>query len=330
MPTRRGLLLAAAGATPALHHPALALSVPEPPAWAPSHPIRLVVPYPPGGVIDLLGRLLAEALPPRLGQPLVVENLPGAGSVIGAQAIQRAAPDGHSLLLTTSTTFAVAPTLYRRPPFDPVRDFTAIALLAATTFVLVVRTEGPASLAAFIAGSKAAQGRISYGTSGAGTPHHIGFELLKQIAGFEATHIPYRGTAAALVDLLAGRLDVMIADIPPAVEHIRAGTLRPLAVTNRERLAALPEVPTLIEQGLPGCEAPGWVGVAAPAGVPVAAARALSAAVVQTMAQPAWRVRVEALALLPMLMGAEDFSSFIPAEIARWAPVIRASGASAD
>ncbi len=173
-------------------------------------------------------------------------------------------------------------------------------------------------------------GRISYGTSGAGTPHHIGFELLKQLAGFEATHVPYRGTAAALTDLLGGRIDVMIADIPPAVEHIRAGTLRPLAVTNRERLAALPDVPTLIEQGLPGCEAPGWVGVAAPAGVPADVARTLSAAITETMAQPAWKARVEALALLPMLMGAEDFSRFIPAEIARWAPVIRASGASAD
>ena len=332
MPTRRGLLLAASTTlvSTTLATPAVALSVPVPPAWAPSHPIRLVVPYPPAGVIDLLGRLLAEALPPRLGQPLVVENMPGAGSIIGAQAIQRTAPDGHSLLLTTSTTFAVVPTLYRRPPFDPVRDFTAVALLAATTFVLVVRTNGPASLPAFIARAKAAGGRISYGTSGAGTPHHIGFELLKQLAGFEATHVPYRGTAAALTDLLGGRIDVMIADIPPAVEHIRAGTLRPLAVTNRDRLAALPEVPTLIEQGLPGCEAPGWVGVAAPAGVPVEIARALSAAITETMGQPAWKAKVEALALLPMLMCAEDFTRFIPAEIARWAPVIRASGASAD
>ena len=332
MPTRRGLLLGAipALATPALPTPASALSVPVPPAWAPTHPIRLVIPFPPAGVIDLLGRLLAEALPPRLGQPLVVENMPGAGSIIGAQAIQRAAPDGHSLVLATSTTFAVAPTLYRRPPFAPLRDFTPVALLAATTFVLVVRTAGPKSLAEFIAQAKAAGGRVSYGTSGAGTPHHIGFELLKQLAGFEATHVPYRGSAAALTDLLGGRLDVMIADIPPALEHIRAGTLRPLAVTNRERLAVLPELPTLIEQGLPGCEAPGWVGVAAPAGLPADATRALSASITETLGQPAWKAKVEALALLPMLMGAEDFSRFIPAEIARWAPVIRASGASAD
>ncbi len=330
MPTRRGLLLAAL-VQPVLVHPFVVRpALAQPAIWGPTHPFRLVVPYPPGGVIDLLGRLLAEALPPKLGQPMVVENLPGAGSVIGAQAVQRANPDAHTWLLATSTTFAVAPTLYRRPPFDPVRDFTAIALLAATTFVLVVRAEGPTSLAAFIALAKAAQGRISYGTSGAGTPHHIGFELLKQTAGFEATHVPYRGTTAALTDLLGGRIDVMIADIPPAVEHIRAGTLRPLAVTNRQRLTALPEVPTLIEQGLPGCEAPGWVGIAGPAGIGEVPARLLSAAILETMAEPAWRARVEALALLPMPMGAAEFSRFIPAEIARWAPVIRASGASAD
>jgi tripartite-type tricarboxylate transporter receptor subunit TctC len=326
MPTRRGLLLAGL-TSPALASPALA----QPAFWGPTHAFRLVVPYPPGGVIDLLGRLLAEALPPKLGQPIVVENLPGGGTIVGAQAVLRAPPDAHTWLVCTSTTFAVVPTLHSRPPFDPVRDFAPIALLAQTTFALVVRAaDGPRSMPEFVARAKAAKGGFSFGTSGPGTPHHIGFELLKQVAGFEATHVPYRGAAAAVVDLLGGRIDAMIADIPPAIEHIRAGTLRALAVTNRERLKVLPEVPTLIEQGFPGCEAPGWVGLATQAGAPPPAPGLLSAAVLETLREPAWLARVEALALLPDYRDATSFGAFIPAEIARWAPVIRASGARAD
>ncbi len=323
MPTKRGLL-ASLLALPALAQPAAN-------PWLPSRSIRLVVPFPPGGVIDLLARLLAEALPPKLGQAVVVENLPGAGTIVGAQAVQRAAPDGHTWLMPTSTTFAVVPSLHRTPPFNPARDFTAISLLAATTFALVVRSgDGPKTLPEFIARAKAAAGRTSFGTSGPGTPHHVGFELFKQRAGFEATHVPYRGAAAAVTDLLGGRIDVMIADLPPAIEHIRAGTLRPLAVTNRERLKVLPEVATLIEQGFPGCEAPGWVGLAAPAGLPEPVAQSLAGTILATLREPAWLARVEALALLPDFRDHAAFSRYIPEEIARWAPVIHASGARAD
>ncbi len=323
MLARRALLLGAGTL------PVVAQAQAQP--WMPSRSIRLVIPFPPGGVIDLLGRLLAEALPPRLGQNVVVENLPGGGTIVGAQVVRRAAPDGHTWLMPTSTTFAVVPTLHNPPPFDPSRDFTPIALLAATTFALVVRaSDGPASLPEFIAKARAAKGATSFGTSGPGTPHHIGFELFKQRAGFEATHVPYRGAAAAVVDLLGGRIDVMIADIPPAIEHIRAGTLRPLAVTNRERLKVLPQVPTLIEQGFPGCEAPGWVGLAGPAGMPPALAQSLSASILAVLREPAWLARVEALALLPDYREQAGFSSYIPEELARWAPVIRASGARAE
>jgi len=300
-------------------------------ARAQERPLRLIVPYPPGGASDLLGRLLAELLAAGLHLPAQVENLPGAATVIGARAAAAAPADGSTLLLATSTTLAINPAMQKALAYDPVRDFAPVALVATVPFVLAVRSAGgPADLAGFLALARARPEALTYGTAGPGSPHHLAMVMLASLAGVSLTQVPYRGSAPGLVDLVGGRLDAMMVDLAPALPFLQSGALRVLAVTPAERLAALPEVPTVAEAGLPGYAMGAWQGLVAPAATPSAVVARLAEAVLAGLARPEATRRLAALSLAPQPLGPEAFARFIRAEIARWAPIVQASGATLD
>ncbi|WP_439548953.1 Bug family tripartite tricarboxylate transporter substrate binding protein [Falsiroseomonas sp.] len=289
----------------------------------PVRPIRLIVAAPPGGGGDTVGRLVAGGLSTRLGQPVVVENRAGAAGNIGAEALVRAAPDGYTLLLPF-TGHVINPSLFRRLPFDPVRDFAPVALVASNQTVLVVRTNSPyRSLQDLIAAAKAAPGRLNGGFLPAST-QHLATEMLFHQAGIEAVGVPYRGNAQAMNDLLGGSLDFMFYTMT-AVPQIEAGQLRALVVTEPRRSRLLPDVPTTAEAGLPDLVAPGWYGLLAPAGTPAPVIARLSEAVRTVLAEEEVRTRLAAIGCEPLASTPEEFVEFIRREIPRWASVVRAA-----
>src|SRR6266567_4968724 len=220
----------------------------------PSRTIKMIVPYPAGGTTDFLGRLVADQLKTGLGATVIVENKPGAATTLGAEQVARAEPDGHTLLMATSTTLAINKTLYKKLPYDPVKDFTPIALVAAVPFALIVNPQVPAkTLPEFIAYARSKPG-LAYGSAGNGSPQHLGAEMLKAAAAIDIRHVPYRGSAPAMLDVIAGHIPFMVVDLQPALQQIREGKVRVLGVTTLRRLAAAPEIPTLTESGLPGFE----------------------------------------------------------------------------
>jgi len=236
----------------------------------PSQTIKLIVPYPAGGTTDLLGRMISDELQIGLGGTVIVENRPGAGTTIAAEQVARAAPDGYTLLLATSTTLAINKTLYRHLPYDPVKDFTPIALVAGVPFALIVNPQVPAkTLSEFIAYAKSKPG-LTYGSAGNGSPQHLGAEMLKAAAGIEISHVAYRGSMQAMLDVIAGHISFMVMDLQPALPQIKEGKVRVLGVTTATRVDVAPEIPTLAEQGLKGFELAAWQGVVGPAGLPAA------------------------------------------------------------
>jgi tripartite-type tricarboxylate transporter receptor subunit TctC len=297
----------------------------------PSRTIKLVVPYPAGGTTDLLGRLVADQLKSGLGATVVVENKPGAGTTLGAEQGARAEPDGYTLLMATSTTLAINKTLYKKLPYDPVKDFTPIALVAAVPFALIVNPTLPmTTLADFIAYAKSRPG-LAYGSAGNGSPQHLGAEMLRTAAGIDIRHVPYRGSVPAMLDIIAGHIPFMIVDLQPALPQIRDGKLRVLGVTTAKRVAAAPDIPTLAETGLPGFELVAWQGVVAPAGVPRPIVEQLAAQIAKLVADAATRDKLTALSLEPLTGSTPDsFSAYIRAEVERWAAVVKASGAEAE
>jgi tripartite-type tricarboxylate transporter receptor subunit TctC len=219
----------------------------------PTRPITIVVPFTPGGTTDILARMVGQRLEARLGKSFVIENKPGAGSVIGANAVAKAAPDGYTLLMATSTSMAVNVTLYKNLPYDPAGDLTPLVLVARTPFVLVVNPSLPVrSVQDLIELAKDRPGQLSYASAGSGTPHHLYAELLKSMTGIEMAHVPYRGSQPSLNDVVAGHVQLMFVDVAPAAGMLRAGKIRPLGVSTGRRLAAFPEIPPLAEAGLPG------------------------------------------------------------------------------
>src|SRR3954471_5366227 len=324
--TRRGAMAGCAGGLASLISPATAQ------AAYPNRTIKMIVPYPAGGTTDLLGRLVADQLKSGLGAVVVVENKPGAGTTLGAEQVARSAPDGYTLMMATSTTLAINKTLYRKLPYDPVQDFTPIALLAGVPFALIVNPALPAkTLAEFIAYAKSKPGELAYGSAGNGSPQHLGAEMLRSAAGIDIRHVPYRGSVPAMLDIIAGHIPFMIVDLQPALPQIRDGKLRVLGVTTPKRVAAAPDIPTLAEMGLPGFELVAWQGVVAPAGVPRPIVEQLAAQVATLVADPATRDRLTALSLEPLTGSTPDsFAAYIKAEVERWAAVVRASGAEAE
>jgi tripartite-type tricarboxylate transporter receptor subunit TctC len=317
---RRSLL--ASTLLPALPGSALAQA-----PW-PRRSIRLIVPYPPGGNSDLLGRLVAGSLATRLGQSVVVDNKPGAGGITGAAEAARAEPDGHTLLLGDIATHAIAPALNPTVSYDPLRDFDPVARLTAVPLLLVVPAASPhRTLADLLAAGRGSTG-LTYASAGIGTPQHLAFARLAAMAGLTAEHVPYRGSAPAVTDLTAGRIDAMIDGT--VVPQVRDGTLRALGTTGDRRGTLLPDVPTIAEAGMPGYAFASWHGIFAPARTPEAVVAQLGAEVNHALAEPAIRDRLLSLGIEPRSGTPAEFRAHVTEQAATMRDLVRASGAKAD
>jgi tripartite-type tricarboxylate transporter receptor subunit TctC len=314
-------------AAPFLMRSAAAQQQRRPPASAdrwPSRAVRLVVPFAAGGSTDVAARILAERMGQALGQPVVVENRAGSGGLIGADAVAKAEPDGHTLLMATTGLLAIAPHLYPQMPFDPARDFAPVSLAFATDLVIAVANAVPAgTLAEFVRHAKERPGAVSYASSGAGTTTHAATELFRLAAGVELLHVPYRGSGPAMNDLVAGNIQLMVDQIAGAIGQINDGRIRALAVTGAKRHALLPEVPTVGEAGLPAAQASSWGGVVAPAGTAGPVVAKANAAVRDAVAQPAVRQRMAAAGADPVTLSPAVFAAFIQAEREKWGRVVR-------
>jgi tripartite-type tricarboxylate transporter receptor subunit TctC len=296
----------------------------------PARPVTIVVPFAPGGLADVTARLAAEKLRASLGGPVVVENRPGAGGIAGARAVAAAAPDGHTLLLA-NTNLAINPSLYRSLPYDTEAAFTPILLAVTVPNVIVVRADLSArDLQGLIALAKASPGQLNYASAGSGTFPHLAMALLLRSAGIEVAHIPYNGAAPAMAAILAGQVQVLSSDPPGAMPQIAAGTLRPLAVTSAVRLAAMPDVPTAAEAGLPGFEAVGWQGFVAPAGTPEPVIRLLNRAMAAALASPDVKERLLSQGVAFAMGTPAEFREFLQRDMARWREAVAASGARVE
>lgn len=327
-PTRRALLGAAAGAVLAGAAPRVAAQAA---AGYPSRPVRVVVPFPAGGGGDTLARLVLGRAGRELGQPIVFENVAGAGGNVGSQAASKAAPDGYTVLYGTNGTFAINHSLYRSPGFDPLRDFEPIAL---TTRIAALVTPRPGlevgSMRELIALLKSRPGRYTYASAGNGTTSHLAAELLKAQAGLAIVHIPYRGGAPALTDLIGGQVDLMIDVIPNSGPQVRAGRLRALAVSTAARVPSFPDVPTIAESGVPGFDVSAWDGAFVPRGTPAPVVARLQAAVRAALDDPELRRQLAERGAEPAVLVGEDATRFIRTEIERWGLAVKRSGASVD
>jgi tripartite-type tricarboxylate transporter receptor subunit TctC len=296
----------------------------------PTGPVTLVVPFPAGGSTDLVARLVAAGMVGALGQQVVVENRGGAGGNIGAAAVTRAEPDGYTILMGTVATHALNPALYKKMPYDAVEDFAPVSLLALIPNVLVVNPDFPArSVPELVDLLKAHPGEYSYASSGNGTPLHLSGELFKSMAGVDMVHVPYKGAGPALVDVIAGHVPIMFDNLPPSLEQVRAGKLRGLAVTTKERAPAIPELPTIAET-LPGYETYSWNALFAPAGTPGPIIQRLNEAARAAVQDPEIAAKLKDLSATPVGSTPEELAAHVKAELAKWAPVVEASGAQLD
>ena len=295
----------------------------------PNKPIRLVCPFPPAGAVDIASRAIAAELTRVLGVPVNVDNKPGAGGNIGGSEVARSAPDGYTILMTTSGIQAINPALYAKMPFDTVKDLAPISALVSLNNVLVVNPAVKATtVSEFIALGK--PGPVSVASSGNGTSIHMSAEMFKHLTQFNMTHIPYKGSAPAVTDLLGGQVQAMFDNIPSALPHIKAGKLRAIATTGAKRDATLPDLPTIAEAGVKGYESGVWFGLAAPAGTPPEVIAKLNAAAVAGTKSPDFVKRMTELGYNIMGTSAAEMASMNQAEINRWGPIVKASGAKAD
>jgi tripartite-type tricarboxylate transporter receptor subunit TctC len=297
----------------------------------PAHPIRIVVPFPAGGATDIAARMLAERMAADWKQPVTVDNRPGAGGNIGSDIVAKSAPDGYNLIMGVTGSHAINISLYARMPYDPVKDFEAISQVAVVPNVVVVHPSVPAaSLQAFVALAKKEPGKLNYASLGNGTAAHLTMEMFKIAAGIELTHIPYKGSAPAVADLLAGQVQAMIDGLPSALPHVQAGKLRALAVTSAKRSPAAPELPTIAESGYPGFSADAWSGLFAPRGTPKAIVDKISTETQRILKTPEVQKRLGELGAEPVGSTPAEFAQFVQREIDKWARVVKASGARLD
>lgn len=298
-------------------------------------PIVLVVPYATGGTSDLLGRLIAQQLGAAIGRTIVVENRPGAGTGVGATHVARAAADGATLLLATSTTLAINPALYPKLSYDPATDFAPVGLVAAVPFMLVVHPSlKVGSVAELVALAKRNPQALSYGSAGNGSPQHLIAEMFKAAVGIQMQHVPYKGSAPAITDLVGGQINLMFSDFAPALPHVKSGSLKALAVTTAARVAATPDLPTIAESGIAGTadfDAVAWQGVVAPAATPPDVVAQLHRQLTAAMTQPEAQARLRALNVEPRTsQSPAQFAAYIRSETGRWGQVVKASGAKVD
>jgi tripartite-type tricarboxylate transporter receptor subunit TctC len=297
----------------------------------PSRPIRLIVPFPPGGSTDILARALAQKLSEGLSQPMLIDNRPGAGGSIGSEAAAKAAPDGHTLLMGQLGTLAVSPAIYKNLPYDPVKSFAPVSLMAIVPSVLVVNPQVPAASAAeLIAYARANPGKLTYGSAGSGSTSHLTTEYFKLATGTDILHVPYKGIGPMLTDLISGQLSMGINGAPAVMPHVNSGRLRALAVTGLERLPSLPRIPTLDESGVKGFDASGWYGIVAPAGTPRDIVMKVNAEIRRAMQTPDLRSRLDNEGAIPATGSPEEFAAFIASEIARWGAVLKRAGIEAQ
>ncbi len=321
--SRRALLTAA---LPALAiNPARAQSAGPDAEAFPDHQVTFIVPFAPGGGTDTLARLLADKLQQRLGKPFVVENRPGAGTVLATNFVAKSPPDGYTIMMAVSSV-AIDVTLYKSLPYDPAKDLALVALIATVPFVLVVNPSLPVYQVADLI--KLAKERpLSYGSGGIGAFHHLAAALFANMTGIKMQHVPYRGTAPALNDLMGGYIQLLFSDLGPALPLINAGKIRPLAVTTKQRVAALPDVPPLAEAGVPGYDAAAWQGVIAPAHVPQPVLAKLNAELNAIMALDDIQTRITAFGMIPKGTGSiQELQEFLDSEIVRWAKVVEDAG----
>jgi tripartite-type tricarboxylate transporter receptor subunit TctC len=289
----------------------------------PSKPVRMIVPFPPGGGTDILARPLAQKLSEKWGQPVIIDNRGGAGGNIGVKAAADAEPDGYTIILGVQGTHAVNPSLYANPGFDTLRDFAPLTMVANTPNIVVVHPSVPAtSVAQLIAYAKANPGKLNYATPGSGTPSHLATEMFKSMAGVDLTHVPYKGSGPALTDMLGGQTQVWIANAPVVLPHIKAGKLRALATTSAKRPAIAPDIPTLQEAGLAGYEADTWYGLFAPAKTPKPILDKLHADIVEALRSPEIRETFAAQGAEVVANSREEFTAKVRDDLAKWKKVI--------
>jgi len=305
-------------------------------AWPAAHAqsaktLRLIVPFPPGGSTDILARAIGARLGPALGQTVVIDNKPGAGGSMGAAEAARSEPDGNTLLMAHIGVLAVNPALYPKLPYDPLKSFVPVAWVARVPNVLVVNATSPIkSLADLIAQARAHPGRMSYSSGGNGSAAHISFEYLKLKANFFMLHIPYRGTAPSVTDLLGGQVDATFTGAPAVLPQVRNGRLRALAVSSPQRLPTLPDVPTVAESGFPGFDADQWYGIVVPAGTPAPLVARLNAEINQALQTPAVAQQLAAEGAIPTPGSPKAFGDLIAREIPRWTHVVKAGNVKPD
>ena len=307
-------------------------------AWAsavcgqgfPSRPLKLILPFPPGGSTDLLGRAIAERLGDQLRQPVVPENRPGAGGNVGAEAAARSAPDGYTLVLG-SATLAISPGLYPKLNYDPLKDLAPIALVAVIPNLFVVHPSVPATTLAELAQyAQRNPGKLNFGTGGAGTSNHLASDMFRVLARADIVQVPYKGAETAMLAILSGQVQMVVIGPPAAAAHIKSGKLRALAVLGKERYAGLPDIPTAAESGMPEYAVDTWYGVLAPAGTPRELVARLNAELVKMTQSKEMRERLGGMGIEPLSSTPEQFGEFLRAEVARWGRIIRESGAKAN
>ncbi|RCW68631.1 Bug family tripartite tricarboxylate transporter substrate binding protein [Pseudorhodoferax soli] len=291
----------------------------------PARPIHIVVPYPPGGAVDQVARLIAPKLEADLGKPVVVENKAGAGGLLGSDAVARAPADGHTLVFATVSSHAIAPAVYAKMPYDPITDFAMVSNVALTPYIITVNPNVPATtLKALVAYAKTNGSTLNFGSSGKGTTPHLAGELFNAVAGTRITHVPYKGSAPMVADLLANHVQVAFDNT--VIPYIQAGRLIGLAVTGPRRLSSVPDIPTAAEAGLPGYEAVGWMGLMAPRGTPAAITERLSRATVQAVAGADVRAKLDTLGFQGDAGTPQAFEAFVRAERTKWSKVAHDAG----
>ena len=297
----------------------------------PAKPIRIVVPFAPGGATDLIARAVGQKLTESMGQPVVIENRTGASGMLGADLVAKAAPDGYTLLMASTAEIAINPSLYEKMAYDPAKDLAPVTLAGITPLILVVNPATPAKTVQDLVGqARAKPGSVSFASAGNGSVQHLSGELLKTITKSEMTHVPYKGAAPALVDLLGGQVTMFFSGMPPAMPHVKSGKLRAIAVTTPKRSPAAPDVPTMAEAGIQGFDISNWFGVFAPAGTPEDVMNRLNAEIVKALALPDVKERLASQGAETVGNSRAEFRAFIAAEMAKYARLIKDSGAKAD
>ena len=291
----------------------------------PNKPVRIMAPFPPGGLVDVLARALGDEMSKSLGQPVIVENKPGAGGNIGADIVAKAEPDGYTLLMTSPGIQSINQFLYKTMPFDPEKAFVPISMVADMTMLVAVHPKTKIkTLKQLLDFAHANPGKLNFGSAGIGTTGHLGQELLVHVGKIKVTHVPYRGAAPAVKDLIAGQIDGTVDNPPTVLAHIQAGTITALAVAGKQRIAVLPEVPTAAEAGLPGWEASSWFGLVAPAGTPPAIVKRLHTEVAKAMKSPLMQ-KLSARGMRMVGDSPEEFGAFVIAERKKWGEIIKAA-----